>query len=234
MIFRQLLDYETFTYTFILGDEKTREAVIIDPVIERVDRDVKLLNELKLKLKYIIDTHVHADHITGSRTLLQKFPDAHTVLGEHSGALYKEGLKLVKDGEKLYFGDRFVTVVNTPGHTNGCISLVLDDKSMVFTGDALFVRGCGRTDFQQGNSKSLFESITKLYKMLPDHCLVYPGHDYNGHMCSTIEEEKEYNPRLNAKQTLDGFVNIMQNLKLAPPKKIKESVPANLYGGLKE
>ena len=226
VIFRQLFDQETSTYTYLLADPETKEAVLIDSVLEQVDRDLKLIQEMGLNLKYLLDTHVHADHITGAGKL-RELTGAKTVLGADSGVDCADiGLK---DGEKLKFGSFSIRAIATPGHTNGCTSYLVDD--MVFTGDALLIRGNGRTDFQQGSAEKLFHSISqKLYK-LPPETRVYPGHDYKGLSCSSIEEEMKHNARIPQGQSLEKFVDIMKNLNLANPKKIDVSVPANLTCG---
>ncbi|KAG2378818.1 hypothetical protein C9374_007966 [Naegleria lovaniensis] len=235
MIFRQLISADTSTYTFILGCEKTGKAAIIDPVLEECERDSKLIKELGLTVTHILDTHVHADHITGGMELKKKFPEATHCYSIHSGVTFTEGLTLIKEGDVIQIGDSIkIHVLETPGHTNGCITYYLDDKSMVFTGDALFIRGCGRTDFQQGSASTLYDSIMKIYSILPDSCLVYPGHDYKGMLCSTVGEEKKYNPRIFATQTREGFVEIMDNLKLAKPRYLDVALPANLVGGVKQ
>jgi hydroxyacylglutathione hydrolase len=221
MIFRQLFEKESSTYTYLLADEQTKEALLIDPVIETIDRDLKLLKELGLHLKYVLETHIHADHISSSFEL-RKRTKAKIAVSKHSGAnaidIY------LKDGDTLSLGKLSIKVLETPGHTDGCLSYVLENK--IFTGDALLIRGCGRTDFQNGSSEKLYNSIQKLFS-LPSETIVYPGHDYNGFLSSTIAEEKKYNPRI-AEKSLKEFVEIMANLKLSLPKKINEAVPANL------
>ncbi|KAL9656616.1 hypothetical protein ABK040_002888 [Willaertia magna] len=235
MIFRQLFSADTCTYTFILGCEETRQAVIVDPVLEELDRDAKLIKELNLNVIYLLETHVHADHITGGKQLIKDhFPNAVQVYSAHSGVTFEDGLKLVNDGDVIEVGKLKIHVVVTPGHTNGCLSYYTDDKKMVFTGDALFIRGCGRTDFQQGSAETLYDSIMKLYNTLPDDCLVYPGHDYKGMTCSSIGEEKKFNPRIFEGQTKEGFAQIMNNLKLPHPKYIHVALPSNLLGGVKQ
>jgi glyoxylase-like metal-dependent hydrolase (beta-lactamase superfamily II) len=217
---RQLFDYETWTYTYLLADEVSKEAVIIDPVLTQIERDLQLISELGLKLKYSLDTHVHADHITAAGHLRDR-------TGCKTGLAAVNGVNCadiaLNDGDRLSFGSHELEVVATPGHTAGCLSFYIN--GYVFTGDALFIRGCGRTDFQQGNSTQLYESITKHLFTLPDDTLVYPGHDYNGRTCSTIGEEKRFNPRLTLKQ--DQFVEFMKNLNLPDPKLIMEAVPSN-------
>jgi sulfur dioxygenase len=231
MIFRQLFEPKSSTYTYILGCEKTRQAVLIDGVDIMVDRDLKLLKELDLTLVYDIETHVHADHVFASHGLRQHLPDVKTVLSKHSGASF-DHLILVEEGDKVKFGDLELNVLETPGHTAGCLTFVYNNE-MCFTGDSLLIRGCGRTDFQGGSPKTLFESIHKLYK-LPDTCAVYVGHNYNGQLMTTIGEEKKYNARASLKHTQEQFIDIMNNLKLAKPQLIDIAVPANFKGGIIE
>lgn len=229
MLFRPLFDPESSTYTYLLADEATREAVLIDPVLEQVDRDLAVLNDLDLKLKWALDTHVHADHVTALGVLRER-TGCKTALSERAGTGWPD--VLLRHGLKIEFGSRWLEVRETPGHTNGCISYVLDDQSKVFTGDALLIRGCGRTDFQQGSAEELYRSIHEQIFTLPDTCEVYPGHDYKGRLLSTVGEEKRLNPRLGGGKTREQFVEIMQNLQLAYPKKINVAVPANLHGGV--
>lgn len=220
MIFRQLFDSDTWTYTYILADKATREAVIIDSVREQFDRDLTLIKEMGLKLLYSIDTHIHADHITASG----QFRNA---TGCKTGFSVHEDIECadlsLTEGDKIRFGEHVLNVLETPGHTQGCISFYVE--GMVFTGDALLIRGCGRTDFQGGSSSTLYHSVKEKLLSLPDATLVYPGHDYTGKLCSTVGEEKAFNPRL----TLDeaDFVTFMGNLNLDPPKRIQKAVPAN-------
>jgi sulfur dioxygenase len=230
MLFRQLFDCDTSTFTYLLADTKTGEAILIDPVVEKVDRDIKLLSELDLKLLYTIDTHVHADHITGAGTLSERL-GAKTVIG--TGAKIDCADVLADHGALLHFGSHTAEIRHTPGHTSSCISIVVtaDDQTMVFTGDALLVRGCGRTDFQQGSPVDLYRSIHGQIFTLDDNTLVYPGHDYNGHSVTTVGEEKAHNPRLNLTIDEARFTRIMSELNLAYPKKIKQSLPANMACG---
>ena len=228
LIFRQLYDAESSTYTYLLADPESKEAVLIDPVREQVDRDVDLLEQLGLRLKHSLDTHVHADHVTAAGELRKRL-GIKTVLSKEGGAGCAD--ILVEAGSRVPFGKRFVEVRETPGHTNGCVTYVLDDQSMAFTGDALLIRGCGRTDFQQGDSRKLFRSVRENIFTLPDSALLYPGHDYKGRMVTSVAEEKRYNPRLGLPKTEAEFVEIMKNLNLAPPKKIAEALPANLACG---
>lgn len=223
---RQLFDTESSTLTYLVFDEVTLDAVMIDPVKEKVARDIKLINELSLKVHYILDTHAHADHITGAGDLRTSL-GAKTAIGKGAGVKCID--HEITDGEKMVAGSFTILARSTPGHTNGCTSFIIENN--VFTGDALFIRGCGRTDFQGGSPETLFNSIkTKIYT-LPEDTRIYPGHDYNGQSFSTVKEEKKFNPRLNEKTTLAEFVTLMNNLNLAPPKKIHEALPANLKCG---
>mmetsp|Transcript_49227 Transcript_49227/g.126990 ORF Transcript_49227/g.126990 Transcript_49227/m.126990 type:complete len:239 (-) Transcript_49227:233-949(-) len=226
LIFRQLFDRESCTYTYLLGCPKTREAVIIDPVLELVDRDIKFIKELDLKLIYGMNTHVHADHIT-STNLLREQTGCKTLIAEASQA---DSDVKVNEGDKVQFGERFLTVRATPGHTNGCVTYVADDEKMAFVGDALLIRGCGRTDFQQGCSNTLYKSVHNKIFSLPAETVLYPGHDYDGRTATTVAEEKEFNPRLT--KTEEEFVTLMENLNLPLPNKIDEAVPANMKCGV--
>jgi len=225
MIFKQLIDAETSTYTYLLADEWSREAVIIDSVTERVERDFQLVTELGLTLVAVLDTHIHADHITGSAGLSGK-TGATIVVPKGSDVVGAD--RFVGEGSIIPFGRQALRVLETPGHTANCISFVLD-KQAVFTGDALLIRGTGRTDFQGGDARNLYNSIQKLFA-LPDDLMVYPGHDYNGHTASSIAEEKRYNPRLAGKSERE-FVDLMAQLKLPLPRRIQQSVPANRICG---
>ncbi|GAB0174379.1 MAG: MBL fold metallo-hydrolase [Candidatus Altimarinota bacterium] len=227
IIFRQLFDEKTWTYTYIVADSETQEAVIIDPVREQVERDMKLLTELGLTLSYILDTHIHADHITGSGVLREK-TGAKIALGE--GAAVAKPDILLHDGEVLTVGNIEIKALSTPGHTDGCTSFVIGD--MLFSGDVLFIRKTGRTDFQQGSPEKMYHSIKDKMYTLPDDTKVYPGHDYAGHMMSTIGEEKQYNTRIRTETTLEAFTETMNALHLAPPKFLDVALPANLKLGL--
>jgi sulfur dioxygenase len=228
MIFRQLFDPQSSTYTYLLADENSREAILIDPVFEQVRREIALIRELDLKLKFTLDTHVHADHVTGAWLLKEKL-GCKIALSNASGA---EGADLyLKQGDRVNFGARYVEARATPGHTNGCMTYVLDDLSAAFTGDALLIRGCGRTDFQQGSAKTLFNSVRAQIFTLPATCTIYPGHDYNGSTSSSVGEEKTYNPRLGTNIREDDFRGYMDNLGLPHPKKMDVAVPANLKCG---
>ena len=226
LILRQLFDQESSTYTYLLADSKSKEAILIDPVLEKVDRDLRLISELGLKLKYTIETHTHADHITGA-TRISQSTGAKKVAGKFSGSECAD--IYLDDLDQLQFGEHKLKALATPGHTDGCTSYYVE--GMVFTGDALLIRSNGRTDFQQGSSERLFESVkSKLYS-LPDETLLYPGHDYKGETVSTIGEEKLYNTRIKASTPKEVFIKTMSELNLAQPKKIHEAVPANLKCG---
>ena len=220
MLFRQLLDRPTSSYTYLVADETTHEAVLIDPVRDQLDRDLQLLGELGLTLRYVLDTHTHADHVTAAGALRER-------TGAKTAASWKGPACAdihVRDGDVLAVGAITVKAIATPGHTDCSMSYLVDDR--VFTGDALLVRGCGRTDFQNGNARELYATITSVLFALPDATLVYPGHDYRGHGVSTIGEEKRHNPRVAGK-TEDEFVALMNGLELAPPSRLLEAVAAN-------
>ncbi|MDT8448344.1 MAG: MBL fold metallo-hydrolase [bacterium] len=225
--FRQLFDEETSTFTYLLFDGATKEGILIDSVLEQVDRDVQLLKDLGVKLVYTLDTHVHADHITGAGKLREQLG---CKFGLGKGAGLECADLLMADGETLEFSGHQVKALATPGHTDGCTSFLIDD--MVFTGDALFIRGCGRTDFQQGSPERLWDSVKNQLFTLPDATKVYPGHDYKGMTMTTVAEEKALNPRLGGTKTKEEFVQIMNNLNLPYPKKLDASLPANLACGM--
>jgi sulfur dioxygenase len=229
MIFRQLFDPETSTYSYLLADPVTREAVLIDAVLEQRERDIKLMEELDLTLKFAVETHVHADHVTASGLLRERL-GCQIGVGE---AAEVPGADLhLKDGDQLQFGALHLEVLVTPGHTNGCVTYLCRDAGMVFTGDALLIRGCGRTDFQEGDATMLFSSIREKIFSLPDDVTVYPGHDYQGRTVSSVDEEKRFNPRMGLIKSVDEFVELMSGLNLAYPKKMDIAVPANLLCGL--
>lgn len=222
MIFRQLFETDTSTYTYLLGCERTRRAVLVDPVDTQVAHYENLLRQLDLRLVYTLETHVHADHITGSG-LLRDHLRSKSVVHRDAGARCAD--LLVTDGIPLQVGDMEFEVRHTPGHTAGCVSYVMSDR--VFTGDALFIGGCGRTDFQQGDAGQLYDSIQcQLFSLLPD-TLVYPGHDYHGNTVSTIGQEVAKNPRLGGGKTREEFIALMESLKLDYPKYIDRALPAN-------
>ena len=228
MIFRQLFDLQSSTYTYLLADPASRAAVLIDPVFEQARRDAALVEELALKLAWTLETHVHADHVTGAWLLREKL-GSRIAVSKAGGA---EGAdRYLAPEEKIAFGKRHVEALATPGHTSGCMTYVLDDRSMAFTGDALLIRGCGRTDFQQGDARTLYRSVRGRIFALPERCLVYPGHDYRGLSVTSVAEEKLFNPRLAESIGEDDFVGYMTHLGLAHPKQMEAAVPANLKCG---
>ena len=225
MIFKQIFDTESSTYTYLIGSSKGREAVIIDPVIENVDNYIKILGELDLKLVKVIDTHIHADHVTGA-TKLKKATNCTTLMGEHTPADAVE-IK-VKDGEIIEIDNLKIKSLYTPGHTSDSYSFLLDNY--LFSGDTLLINGTGRTDFQNGSSKDAYNSLFNNLLKLPEETLVYPGHDYNGKFSSTIGNEKKFNPRLQVKSE-DEYVDIMSKLNLSKPKLIDINVSRNIKLG---
>ena len=227
MIFRQLFDRETCTYTYLLADGC--EAVLIDPVREQVNRDGQLIEELELRLRYTLETHIHADHVTGAAQLRDSM-GCETVASEAGGVVCVD--RPVQHGDVVRFGKRHLSVQSTPGHTNSCVTYVLDDRSMAFTGDALMVRGCGRTDFQGGDAATLYASVHTQILSLPDDCHLFPGHDYTGRTMTTVAEERAHNPRLGGSNTVEDFIRTMGELKLKEPGQIAVTVPANLRCGL--
>jgi glyoxylase-like metal-dependent hydrolase (beta-lactamase superfamily II)/rhodanese-related sulfurtransferase len=231
VIFRQLFDPQSSTYTYLLADSATREAVLIDPVFDHARRDAALVEELGLRLLHTLETHVHADHVTGAWLLKRRFGSKIT-LSKEGGA--EGGDSYLADGDRVPFGKRSLEARATPGHTGGCITYVLDDRSMAFSGDALLIRGCGRTDFQQGDARRLFRSVRDKLFSLPDACLIYPGHDYRGLTSSSVGEEKMYNPRLAETIGEDDFAGYMTHLGLPHPKLMDVAVPANLRCGKPE
>lgn len=222
MLFRQLYDNETSTYTYLIADENTKEAAFVDPVIEQVERDLKLIQELGLTLRYCLETHIHADHVTGTGKL-RELTNCEGIVPENAQAACAN--RFIKDGEVIQLGDIEIKAIATLGHTDSHMSYLVN-KDRVLTGDSLFIRGCGRTDFQSGNSGLMYDHVTEKLFTLPDETLVYPGHDYRGHLVSTISEEKLYNPRFVGKDR-GSFIEQMNNLNLPNPKKIAEAVPAN-------
>ena len=229
MLFRQLFDQETWTYTYLIADPVNKEAMLIDPVNTHIDDYLAMLAEQCLQLKYSLETHVHADHITASG-LLRKRLGAQTGVSELCGADTAD--IQIKDGDVFSFANgEYIKVIGTPGHTKGSISFLWRDR--VFTGDSLLIGGCGRTDFQGGDAGAQYDSITQRLFSLPDDTLVYPGHDYQQRWVSNIKQERTTNPRLSGK-TRSEFITIMNNLNLPKPKLIDEAVPANRYCGLEE
>jgi len=228
IVFRQLFDQQSSTYTYLVADPGSREAVLIDPVFEQARRDHALIGELGLKLLWTLETHVHADHVTGAYLHQQRL-GSRIAIAAAAGA---EGAdRMLAHGDRIEFGQRALDVRTTPGHTNGCLTYVLDDRSMAFTGDALLIRGCGRTDFQQGSAHTLYRSVHEQIFALPDSCLIYPGHDYRGLTSSSVGEERKFNPRLGGQILVEDFAGYMNNLALAHPKQIDVAVPANLRCG---
>ena len=224
MIFEQLFDTKSSTYTYILSSGKGREALIIDPVLEHTDQYINLLNKLELKLVKVIDTHIHADHITGLNEL-SKRTNCTKIMGENSKS---EVVDLrVKEDENVKIDNINLKVMYTPGHTDCSYSYLMNDR--VFTGDTLLINGTGRTDFQNGNARQQYDSIFNKLLKLPENTMVYPAHDYNGKKHSTIGSERKNNPRLQV-NSVDQYVEIMNNLKLANPKMMDVAVPANLKG----
>lgn len=224
MLFRQMQDPESSTFTYLLADPATGDAVLIDPVASQVERDVALLQELGLTLRWVLDTHVHADHVTGA-SLLRERLGARTVVSAAAGIECAD--RFVTTGDVVRFGAYALEARQTPGHTDGCVSWVLTDHSRVFTGDTLLIGGCGRTDFQQGDPHTLYRSIHTQLFSLPDSTEVFPGHDYKGQTSSTIGQEKAENARLGGGRSEDEFVAIMESLNLAYPRAIDVSLPAN-------
>lgn len=226
IFFQQLFEQVSSTYTYILMDSKTRDGLIIDPVLETLERDHKLLQELGIKLRYILDTHVHADHVTSSASLAERTGAA---IAMNANAGVADIDVPLQDGQILQCGNIVIKAIATPGHTNGCMCYSVDGA--VFTGDTLLIRGNGRTDFQNGSPAVLYESIMQKLFTLPDETTVYPAHDYAGLTSSTIGMEKKFNKRITAHTTQAAFIDTMQHLNLALPKKIDVAVPANLRCG---
>lgn len=235
MLFRQLFDRDSCTYTYLIADIYLKEAILVDPVIEQVDRDLKLLEELGLTLRYCLETHVHADHITGSGKLRQA-TGCRGIVPSHAHVGCAD--RLIEDGERLSMGEIHIQALATPGHTDSHMAYLVtsdrapaDQPARVLTGDALFIRGCGRTDFQSGDAGTLYDSVTGRLFSLPDATEVYPGHDYRGQTVSTIAEEKQWNPRFAGRDRA-GFIELMDGLHLPNPQKMMEAVPANELCGL--
>ena len=228
LLFRQLFDADTGTFTCLLADVPSRKGLLIDSVFEQHGRDLSLIRELGIDLVASIDTHAHADHVTGSWLMHEATGCA---IGLAAVARAENVTLPLAHGDRVAFGGRSVEVRATPGHTDGCLTFVLDDQSKAFTGDALLVRGCGRCDFQQGNAHTLWSSITKQILSLPDGCLLYPGHDYTGRTVTSVAEEKAFNARLGGDATERDFVGHMENMKLPHPHKIAEALPGNLHSG---
>ncbi|KAG0710164.1 Persulfide dioxygenase ETHE1, mitochondrial [Chionoecetes opilio] len=223
----KLFDRDSCTYTYLLADPNTKEAVLVDPVIELAERDAKLVKEMGLSLKYVMNTHVHADHITGSGLLKKLVPGCRSLISQVSGATADVH---VHHGEVVTFGKQQLEVRRTPGHTYGCVTYVCHNEKFALTGDALLIRGCGRTDFQEGSSETCISPVHSQILSLPDTFALYPAHDYVGQTVTSVAEEKTLNPRLT--KSKEEFITIMSNLGLAYPRKIDVSLPANKVCGL--
>ncbi len=231
MLFRQLFDPETSSYSYLLADEETREAVLIDSVREQVDRDAGLVAELGLRLVAALETHVHADHVTGAGLLRERL-GCRIVVGVRTGVLTAD--RRVAAGDRIPFGRHDLEVRETPGHTDGCVTYVCHEEGLAFTGDALLIRGCGRTDFQQGDAETLFRSVRDEILSLPPETRLYPAHDYMGRTVTTVAEERRFNPRLGDARSRAEFVALMAGLHLAYPRRMDEAVPANMASGVTE
>ncbi len=229
MIFRQLFDPDTSTYTYLLADPVSAQAVIIDPVLEQVERDAALVEELGLRLVCTLDTHVHADHVTGATAFRDRL-GCEAVVSEAAGVSCSD--QTVGHGEVVRFGRFGLQVRATPGHTAGCVSFVTLDQAMVFTGDALLIGGCGRTDFQEGDASTLYRSVHEQIFTLPDATRVYPGHDYRGRTVSTVGVEKQHNARLGQGRPEADFIRLMNGLGLPYPRRIDVALPANRACGV--
>lgn len=222
MIFKQFFEPQSSTYTYLIGCDETKQAVLIDTVASEVSTYIEALEKYGLKLVYTLETHVHADHITGADSLRKKL-GSKSVVHRDAGAMCAD--LLVTDGIHLKIGSIDLEVRYTPGHTNGCVSYFCNDR--IFTGDALLIDGCGRTDFQMGDAGQLYDSIQSQIFQLPDETVIYPGHDYNGHTESTVGQEKKHNSRIGNNKTREEFIELMSTLKLAYPKQIDKALPAN-------
>lgn len=222
MLFRQLFDSATSTYTYLIADSETKAAVLVDSVLEQVERDCQLLAELGLTLKYCLETHIHADHITGTAKL-RELSGCEGIVPEHAQIACAN--RFIRDGEILQLGTVQVQAIATPGHTDSHMAYLVNTTHLL-TGDSLLIRGCGRTDFQNGDAGTLYDVVTQRLLTLPDHTLVYPGHNYRGLTVSTIGEEKQWNPRF-AGRSKQEFIQLMASLNLPDPLKIMEAVPAN-------
>ena len=228
LIFRQLADPASSTYTYLLGERASGEAVLIDPVFEQALRDAALIEELGLKLTTTLETHVHADHVTGAWALKQRLGSV-IAISAASGAQGAD--RYLSGGDAIAFGQRHLDVLETPGHTGACLSFVLDDRSMAFTGDCLLIRGSGRTDFQGGDARAMYRSVHSRIFALPAECILYPAHDYRGLTATSVAEERRFNPRLGQAIGEEDFAGYMSHLGLPHPRQMDVAVPANLQCG---
>lgn len=226
MKIKQLFDHDTCTYTYLLWDESTKNSIIIDPVLEQLDRDINLINKLKLKLMYIFETHVHADHITAA-SKLKEFLNAKICYGSKAGV---DGADILfNDGDKINLGKYEIIAIYTPGHTSGCVSYYI--QGSIFTGDTLFIEGTGRTDFQEGSSSEIYDSVKNKIFSYPDDTIVYPCHNYNGFLNSTIGHERNFNPNVGDKISKEIFIDNESKKNRPYPKRFDIAVPANLKCG---
>lgn len=228
IMIKQLFDQQSSTFTYLIIDIESKQAVLIDAVYEQHERDLALIQELELTLLACIETHCHADHVTGA--WLMRYVLSSEIFASRFSGIETLDRELA-EGDTIQLGKHFLSIRETPGHTDGCIVCVLDDESAVFTGDSLLIRACGRTDFQQGSAKKLYHSIKEKLFCLPDDCIVYPGHDYAGRMSSGIGEEKKLNPRIGGQANENDFVGFLENMKLPHPKQLAIAVPANIKAG---
>ena len=226
MKIRQLFDYDTWTYTYLIWDEATKEAAVIDSVLERLERDMQHIKELGLNVKYLLETHIHADHITGAGPM-RKQTKGQIVVHKNSGSECADVLAV--EGDTFKLGEQEIKVLHTPGHTNNDITYLIEGAA--FTGDTLLVRDCGRTDFQLGSNEDMFHSLTEKLFTLPEDTMVFPAHDYKGFSQSTIGEEKQFNTRVGLGKSFQDFNTIMDNLNLPNPKRIHIAVPGNMQCG---
>lgn len=227
MLFRQLFDRESCTYTYLIAETATKEAILVDPVLEQVERDLKLIQELGLTLKYCLETHLHADHITGSGQL-RNLTGCYSIFP--SKAQVEGADDYLEDADRLQLGTVEISAIATPGHTD-CHLAYLINRIYLLTGDALLIRGCGRTDFQNGDAGTLYDSVTQKLFTLAESIFVYPGHDYKGQTVSTIAEEKQYNPRFRGSDKT-SFIQVMNHLNLPTPARMTEAIPANQRCGI--
>lgn len=225
ILFCQLFDASSSTFTYLLADLQSREAIIIDPVREQLERDLASLAEYGLNLVFILETHVHADHVTGAQALRER-TGAKTVISQLCAVQCAD--RTIQDGDSIIFGKQLIRIMATPGHTPGSVSYHWHDR--LFTGDTLLIGGCGRTDLQRGDAGTLYDSVTQKIFALPGETLIYPGHDYNGRCVSCVAQEKQSNPRFLGK-TRDEFIQLMGNLNLPAPERMEDTIPANLRCG---